>query len=40
MKDLKKQLTGMNCIKTELNDVYIIENKLFQDDRGFFMELT
>jgi len=38
MKDLKKQLTGMNRIKTELNDVYIIENKLFQDDRGFFME--
>ena len=28
----------MNRIKTELDDVYIIENKLFQDDRGFFME--
>ena len=28
----------MNAIGTELNDAYIIENKLFQDDRGFFME--
>ena len=38
MKDLKKQLNGMNSTATELEDVYIIESKLFQDDRGFFME--
>ena len=25
----------MNAIGTELNDAYIIESKLFQDDRGF-----
>ncbi len=36
--DLQKQLNGMNAIGTELNDAYIIESKLFQDDRGFFME--
>jgi dTDP-4-dehydrorhamnose 3,5-epimerase len=28
----------MNSTATELEDVYIIESKLFQDDRGFFME--
>ena len=38
MMDLQKQLNGMNAIGTELKDVLIIENKLFQDDRGFFME--
>ena len=38
MMDLQKRLNGMNAIGTELNDAYIIENKLFQDDRGFFME--
>ena len=36
--DLQKRLNGMNAIGTELKDVYIIESKLFQDDRGFFME--
>jgi len=38
MMDLKKRLNGMNAIGTELKDVYIIESKLFQDARGFFME--
>ena len=38
MMDLKKRLNGMNAIGTELKDVYIIESKLLQDARGFFME--
>ena len=38
MMDLKKRLNGMNATGTELKDVYIIESKLFQDARGFFME--
>lgn len=38
MMDLRKRLNGMNAIGTKLKDVCIIENKLFQDDRGFFME--
>ncbi len=33
-----KQLNGMNAIETNLKDAYIITNKKFDDDRGFFME--
>ena len=28
----------MNLIKTELDDVYILEPKVFEDNRGWFME--
>jgi dTDP-4-dehydrorhamnose 3,5-epimerase len=28
----------MNVIKTNLKDAYVITNKKFEDDRGFFME--
>ena len=28
----------MNAIGTSLKDAYIITNKKFEDDRGFFME--
>lgn len=37
-KDLKKLSNGMNAIGTELKDSYVILNKTFGDDRGFFME--
>ena len=33
-----KQLNGMNAIGTNLKDAYVITNKKFEDDRGFFME--
>ena len=35
---MTKQLNGMNAIETNLKDAYIITNKKFEDDRGFFME--
>ena len=35
---MTKQLNGMNAIGTNLKDAYIITNKKFEDDRGFFME--
>ena len=28
----------MNYIETEINGVWILEPKLFRDDRGYFME--
>jgi len=36
--DLKKLSNGMNAIGTELKDSYVILNKTFEDERGFFME--
>ena len=36
--DFKKQLNGMNAIGTSLKDAYLITNKKFEDDRGFFLE--
>lgn len=36
--DLKKQLSGMNAIGTNLKDSYLITNSKFGDERGFFME--
>lgn len=33
-----KQLNGMNTIETNLKDAYVITNKKFEDERGFFME--
>ena len=35
---LKKLLNGMNAIGTKLKDSYVILNKTFEDERGFFME--
>ena len=36
--ELKELSNGMNAIGTELKDAYIILNKKFEDERGFFME--
>ena len=30
---------NFNFIKTKINDLYIIEQKVFGDDRGYFMEI-
>ncbi len=36
--DLEELSNGMNAIGTELKGAYIIINKKFDDERGFFME--
>ena len=35
---MTKQLNGMDAIGTNLKGAYVITNKKFEDDRGFFME--
>ena len=35
---MTKQLNFMNAIGTNLKDAYVITNKKFEDERGFFME--
>ena len=36
--DLKKQLSGMNAIGTELKDAYLITTRIYEDSRGSFTE--
>lgn len=36
--DYKKQLNGMNAIGTDLRDAYILNTKIYEDNRGSFME--